>query len=156
MNRNHLLATAAAVGLLVVLFWLFTTDTQVVDSTVVKELSVAPVVKKRVQIKASSLDEDRFLPLDEDPTIDVVTPKCRELVENERRGVLQVNLMDMVRDRGMRFTEQDLTCLTAGGASPAILSYAEDHEDYNKQQGIRGNPGRNTTREHHLDLLKER
>lgn len=64
------------------------------------------------------------VPLDEDPNIRVVTPYCRQLIGHMRRNVDSSTLLDMIRDGAMRFDDDDLQCLSAAGAKPAIVDMA--------------------------------
>ena len=42
--------------------------------------------------------------------------------------------MDVMRDRAMLFTEDDLACLTGSSAKPFVLTYAEIHMDKREQK----------------------
>ena len=70
------------------------------------------------------------LPLDEDPNIRVVTANCRQLIGHQRRNVDQSTLLDIVRDGNMRFTDDDLQCMSVGGAAPSILDMAARQPKY--------------------------
>lgn len=86
------------------------------------------------------LPTPEYLPLEEDPTIPVVTKTCKWIVTDERRNVPQWVMLDNLRDRGQLFVEDDIRCLTAAGVTPAILDFAERYQDQNKIQGKVGRP----------------
>jgi len=73
--------------------------------------------------RAKAAEEEPIqLPADgEAPT----TESCRYIVKLRRRGVHAFNMMDYIRDRGMRFTEDDVACLSASGVDDVIINFAE-------------------------------
>jgi hypothetical protein len=149
------IAIGGGLGLVVIagMTWWLTPEPAPIPTTV-RTVQTLQTTQQRVDRKVVKLieqdvpSEDGLPPLDEDPNIEVVTPKCRTLVTYERRGVPQFTVLDTLRDQAMVFTEQDLGCLTAAGASPAILDLAESRIDYNALRGIKGKPGRDLTNEH--------
>lgn len=141
----------AGLAVLLGLVWLFTPgDTEpVVEVEAVDADEPFRIAARRKIVAAAVLpDAEEEIPLEEDPNIPVVTPKCKLLVTYERKKVPQYSILDTLRDQSMMFDEDDLGCLTAAGVSPAILDLAEARVDYNKQRGIKGTPGKNLTREH--------
>lgn len=88
--------------------------------------------KKELVEAAPGEEDEEPIPLDEDPRIRVVTPKCRELITKMRRNVPSDTLLDTIRDRSMRFDDDDIQCLSVGGAKPAILDMANWQRDRNK------------------------
>lgn len=140
-----------AIAILLVLIWLFGSgDTDPgrveVEAADIDEPFRQMARKKVVAVPGVPAEEE--IPLEEDPNIPVVTPKCKLLVSWERRKVPQFTILDNLRDQSMMFDEDDLGCITAAGVSPAILDLAENRTDYNKLRGIKGTPGRNITKEH--------
>lgn len=117
----------------------------------IRELQVENRRSRRRVVKVADVEESEadglLQDLEDNPDV-VLTPKCRLLISYERKHVPQFTVLDTLRDQSMVFTEDDLGCLTAGGASPAVLDLAEQRPDYNALRGIKGTPGKNMTNEH--------
>ncbi len=144
-------AGLVALAILAGLAWLFAPGTVGPRSagTEIEALDPSTTMRRRkVERLAAFTAKDEPVPLEEDPSIPVVTPNCKLLVSYERRHVPQFTILDTIRDGAMRFDEDDLSCLTAAGVSPAVLDLAEARIDYNKLRGIKGKPGKDLTREH--------
>jgi len=139
MNRQYLAGAGVFLVVLAALLWMFwpapTSSVDVVESKV--EVPVVPKLAKRT---AMQLAEEKWLPLEEDPNIPVVTSTCKWIVTDERRNVPQWVMLDNLRDRGQLFVEDDIRCLTAAGVTPALLDFAERYQDLNKAQGRVGRP----------------
>lgn len=141
----YLGALGLALLALVFLFWLFSPS---VDPTTPSGADIEARRAKRKGKKVRIVQADAappvmpdYLPLEEDPTIPVVTKTCKWLVTEERRNVPQWVMLDNLRDRGQTFVEDDVRCLTAAGVTPAILDFAERYMDQNRIQEIKGTPG---------------
>ena len=99
----------------------------VLDPVVMKAAQRRRTVKKVPTVEAVLEDTELELPpLDEDPAINVVTGNCRKLIGMQRRGVPQFTILDQLRDSSMRFHDDDMQCLSAGGALQSVLSLAQN------------------------------
>ncbi|MEZ4316062.1 MAG: hypothetical protein R3F61_01095 [Myxococcota bacterium] len=138
VGAGVLLAVVAAL-----LWWLWPASTEVDPGRsdgVADTRSKSPERKVTKFVSAEERAEAAMLPLEEDPNIPVVTKTCKWIVTDERRNVPQWVMLDNLRDRGQKFVEDDIRCLTAAGVTPAILDFAERYQDQNKLQGKVGAP----------------
>ena len=49
---------------------------------------------------------------------------CRMIITKMRRNTPSDTLLDMIRDQSLRFDDDDIQCMSVGGAKPAILDMA--------------------------------
>lgn len=133
MNRKVLFGVGAmlvVLGLVVWAMWPGSSEVRVAEE-VAESTSKTKKAKRKVLLAQGDVEIDEDLPLEEDPSIPVVTKTCKWIVEDERRNVPQWVMLDNLRDRGQLFVEDDLRCLTAAGVTPAILDFAERYQDRN-------------------------
>ncbi|MCB9676019.1 MAG: hypothetical protein H6737_12930 [Alphaproteobacteria bacterium] len=138
MKREYLIGAGALLAILLALLYAFWPGDTRVET---RETARAEAGQKRASRRVRAVNpaekaaEAKFVELEDDPNIPVVTTTCKWIVTEERRNVPQWVMLDNLRDRGQKFQEDDIRCLTAAGVTPALLDFAERYQDQNVLQG---------------------
>lgn len=126
----------AAVVLAGLLFWLFSpevpqapTPAPVAPPPVVAAATPPPIEAPEVEAAPEREVPTRDAWEDERDAAIPTTDKCYDIMSLKWQGTPDFIALELIRDRGMIFLEDDLACLTAEGANPAILDHVERYQD---------------------------
>jgi hypothetical protein len=116
----------AAILLLLAWFFLGSAEAPVVKAPrqgvgrVARRVQAPPPVVEKNPIAAAAK-----LP---DPEVATVTAPCKYIIQWTAAGSPDFVILDNLEAQAQMFDDEDLKCLTAGGASNAVLEYAERNQ----------------------------